>query len=54
MYNKYSLGDCVICGKRSALKDGKCPKCQEVMGNNIFTDIFESFKNPQNDSKEKK
>lgn len=37
----YSLGDCIICGKSSALKDGKCPKCQDIVDfSDIFTDIF--------------
>jgi len=52
MNEEYSIGECIMCGKNEALKNGKCPKCQEVMGS-MFPDIFESFMKNKDDSKEK-
>jgi len=52
MNEKYSTGKCVVCGKDSPLKWGKCPNCQGVGGDkipDIFKDIFGQFKGGKKD-----
>jgi hypothetical protein len=42
---EYTIGICSICGKREALKDGVCAKCNEN-GElpNIFKNLFDNVR----------
>lgn len=43
--SEYSFGKCIICGTNTALKNKKCPKCNDKKGSNgdlgsFFNGIF--------------
>ena len=40
MDNQYTLGVCEICGKTTALKNGRCSECEKKELPNWFQDLF--------------
>ena len=40
MDNQYTIGTCEICGKTTALKDGKCEECNKKELPDWFNNLF--------------